>query len=59
MTAGNASGVNDGAPLLDAVRAGRSAEPVIGGRRATVTATATRIDVTFLRPAATGAQTNS
>ena len=53
------SGVTDGAPLLDAVRAGRSAEPVIGGLRATVTATATRIDVTFLRPAATGAQTNS
>ncbi|WP_375403128.1 hypothetical protein [uncultured Sphingomonas sp.] len=51
--------IGDGTPLLEAVRAGRSAEPVIGGRRATVTATATRIDVTFLRPAATGAPTKS
>ena len=53
------SGVTDGALLVDAVRAGRSAEPVVGGNRATVTATSNRIDVTFLRPAATGAQTNS
>ena len=53
------SGLTDGAPLLDAVRAGRSAEPVVGGLRAAVTATGTRIDVTFLRPAATGAPTNS
>ena len=49
----------DAAPLLDAVRAGRSAEAVIGGQRAAVTATSNRIDVTFLRPAATGASTNS
>ncbi|WP_375428173.1 hypothetical protein [uncultured Sphingomonas sp.] len=51
--------ITDGAPLVEVVRAGRSAEPVVGGRRATVTATDTRIDVTFLRPAATGASTNS
>ncbi len=53
------AGIEGGAPLVDAVRAGRSAEPVVGGARATVTATATRIDVTFLHPAATGAPTKS
>jgi hypothetical protein len=53
------AGLTDGAPLLDAIRAGRSAEANVGGQRATMTATTNRIDVTFLRPAATGASTNS
>ncbi len=53
------AGLTDAAPLLDAVRAGRSAEVMVGGLRAAVTATSNRIDVTFLRPAATGASTNS
>lgn len=53
------AGIEGGAPLVEAVRAGTSAEPTVGGLRAAVTATTTRIDVTFLRRAATGAPTNS
>ena len=40
------------APLLDAIRAGRSAQPELDGLRASVTATPARVDVTFIRPAA-------
>ncbi|HEX8388071.1 MAG TPA: hypothetical protein VF636_03555 [Sphingomonas sp.] len=51
--------LSGGDPVLAAVRAGRSARPNVSGLKANVTATANRIDVTFLRPAASAAPANS
>ena len=53
------AGIAGGEPLLAAIRTGQSAQPEVGGLKASVTATANRIDVTFLRPAATAAPANS
>lgn len=53
------AGIQGGEPLLAAIRTGQSAQPETGGLNGNVTATANRIDVTFLRPAATAAPANS
>jgi hypothetical protein len=54
-----ATKIAGGEPVLAAIREGRSDRPTVGGLPVAVTASPARIDVTFIRPAATGAPANS